>query len=218
MVDQYLSPDIPNLSGCVGDALSVRDYLVDHLGVPSENIVMLQNDGATRQAILNVLQNHFVANSSISRGDAMLFYFAGHGSQCVAPDGWTTDDGMVETISPHDEDATSTPNICGIPDRTLSAILKKTAEARGNNITTILDCCHSGSGTRGERIGNVRGHRSAVTVPLHLDREIWEKAVDRPREPGFLRSNTSSHVLLAACRQVLRSVIIRVHRIIFFPI
>jgi hypothetical protein len=190
------------------DALSVQGYLVDHLQVPLDNIVLLTDAKATRRAILDALQNHFIANSSILPGDAMLFYFAGHGSQCVAPDGWTTDDGMVETISPHDENDMSTPNICGIPDRTLSAILRKTAEARGNNITTILDCCHSGSGTRGERIGNERGHRNAVTVPLQLDREIWENAVERPRRSGFLGRNMSSHVLLAACRQVSRSVTI----------
>jgi len=173
---------------------------------------MLADGDATRQAIIQALQDHFVNNDRIDRGDAMLFYFAGHGSQCDAPAGWTTDDGNVETISPHDESNNPDSNVCGIPDRTLFALLHQTAEARGNNITTILDCCHSGSGTRGVTEWKARGHRNPVPIHADLDQEILGKFTDRKINAtspvGFFGSSMSSHVLLAACRQVL---IIRHH-------
>jgi hypothetical protein len=200
---QYMSDTIPNLSGCVADAQSVRKFLTDSLGVPADHIRLLVDGYATRKAILQAFQDHFVHNDKIAGGDAMLFYFAGHGSQFNAPPGWTTDDGKVETITPHNESVDQ--KVYGIPDRTLSALLRRTAEVRGNNITAILDCCHSGSGTRGRPEGNVRGHDNSAIIPVDLDREILSKVSGRyvRHVTSFFGGGMSSHVLLSACRQVL---------------
>jgi hypothetical protein len=205
VIDQYVSSNIPNLSGCVADAQSMQKYLVDSLAVPMDHILLLTDDNATRQAILQAFQTHFINNDRITKGNAMLFYFAGHGSQFNAPAGWTTDDRKVETITPHDQNVET--EVFGIPDRTLFALFNKTAEVRGNNITTVLDCCHSGSGTRGGMEGTVRGHDNVVTIPADLDREILGNVTNRQirhASPWAFRGGSmSSHVLLAACRQVL---------------
>ena len=94
-MDQYVSSNIPNLSGCVADAQSMQKYLVDSLAVPMDHILLLTDDNATRQAILQAFQMHFINNDRITKGNTMLFYFAGHGSQFNAPAGWTTDDRKV---------------------------------------------------------------------------------------------------------------------------
>lgn len=207
---QYKSPEIPNLGGCVTDVTSVKSYLVDCLRVPPAHIRTLTNGSATRQAILNDFREHLIQNDAITNNDAMLFYFAGHGSQATAPEGWTTDDRKMETICPHDKTIgeDEQPTIFGILDRTLWALLNELAIAkRTTNITAILDCCHSGSGTRGE-LGDPRGYDHSVVIPADLDREIWgdhltERHIQATIPSGFRCGNTSSHVLLAACRQVL---------------
>lgn len=205
MFTQYESDSIPNLRGCVADAMSVQQYLIDSLNVPPDHILMLADASATRQTILQAFQDHFVNNDNITEGDAMLFYFAGHGSQFNAPSGWTTDDGKVETITPHDESIET--KVYGIPDRTLFALLHKTAEVRGNNITIILDCCHSGSGTRGRTERGVRGHENFIAIPAELDREILGMVTNRHvHRPSSWTDGTSSHVLLSACRQVLTEI------------
>jgi hypothetical protein len=93
MADQYSSGNVPNLSSCISDAQSIWHYFVDSLGVPTDHILMLVDNDATRAAIIQAFQYHFIDNSRIVKGDAILFYFAGHGSRYMAPTGWTTVDG-----------------------------------------------------------------------------------------------------------------------------
>jgi hypothetical protein len=206
---QYRSNRIQNLGGCVTDLNSVQKYLVDCQQVPLGHIRTLTNCGATRQAILNGFREHLIDNHAITKDDAMLFYFAGHGSQATAPEGWTTDDGKVETLCPYDKTygEHEQPTVFGILDRTIWSLLHELANIKGTtNITTILDCCHSGSGTR--ELGMVRGINDLAAIPPDLDREIWGYFTERhiqakTRIPsGFRCRNLSSHVLLAACRQV----------------
>ena len=74
--------------------------------------------------------------------------------------------------------------------------------------TVVFDCCHSGSGTR-VVISNYESTRLRREIILDqsisddLDRDVWIEASLNPRAaviaPGFLRSGSRSHVLLAAC-------------------
>ena len=66
----------------------------------------------------------------------MIFYYAGHGSRVQAPSGWVSADDQVEVICPHDM-GTIAPNgniVPGIPDRTVSAMFRRLADKKGNNI------------------------------------------------------------------------------------
>ncbi|KDQ27330.1 hypothetical protein PLEOSDRAFT_1104020 [Pleurotus ostreatus PC15] len=209
-IDRYRSPGIKDLSGCVSDANSYRNHLITSLHVPEENILCLTNEAATRDGILNALRSQFLQNDKIGPEDAMIFGFAGHGAQVEAPDGWVTDDMMSETICPHDESSEDddAPHVYGIPDRTLWGIFHQIAQAKdNNNITVILDCCNSGSGTRSsddeEYPFNVRSHDKALTLPADIDKDLWNvntsRGVQFKPKSGF--RNMASHVLLAACRQ-----------------
>ena len=73
--------------------------------------------------------------------------------------------------------------------------------------TVILDCCHSGSGTRNPD-PTLKARRIHVgKVPSNLDQNIWsvfESSDVRQRgvvvHSDFARKGLRSHVLLAACR------------------
>jgi hypothetical protein len=73
--------------------------------------------------------------------------------------------------------------------------------------TVILDCCHSGSGSRNLQVQvhldpsfKARGIY-VEDVPSDIDQDIWSDFVERGVEipSGFVRKGLRSHVLLAAC-------------------
>ncbi|KZV62928.1 hypothetical protein PENSPDRAFT_230413 [Peniophora sp. CONT] len=212
-INTYRSERITQLRGAVNDAEAVYNYLRTELHVPDNQIVNLRNSQATRQAIIRELRA-FRARKSIRRGDPILIFFAGHGATAKAPEGWVTANQKISLILPYDSLVSRVYGgvIQPIPDRTIGAILHDLAEdeggSMGNNITVILDCCHSGSGTRQVDSETIleRGIEleEEHLIPPNLDRAIWSKLpIDRAIgvAAGFAHSGTRSHVLLAACRE-----------------
>jgi hypothetical protein len=124
------------LEGCVNDAKSIQLFLSDRLLVPDSHILFLSNEMATREAIISNFCTHLIENPNIEQGDAIVFYYAGHGSRVQAPTGWISKDNKIETICPHDEWIKNAQGdtICGIPDRTISSLLRKLANIKGDNI------------------------------------------------------------------------------------
>lgn len=247
-VSSYLHPDWPPLPGAQKDSARLQNYLLTQLHVPPSNILLLHNTQATRSGILEGIRKHLLERKAVKKGDAVLIAFSGHGSRSEAPEGWAVvddnekDEGeeesggggpLLEMIIPYDEstpDASGYP-ICGIPDRTLGVLLNLLAAKVGDNITVILDCCHSGHGTRGplpspseseENRFTVRGLDPSLITPLRadVDQPIWDMAAaeeggqqqqqqqqQRASTPhvlgrgGFTSHRAKSHVLLAACGQ-----------------
>ncbi|KAJ7772893.1 caspase domain-containing protein [Mycena maculata] len=210
-IDQYLSNAIPNLRGCVNDAQTIRTFLTNKFHIPEPQIAFLADEGATREHILETFRTHLLENSSIEKDDTIILYYAGHGSRAKAPESWPSPDGKIETLVPHDERAQNEQGetIHGIPDRTINALLSQLATAKGNNITVILDCCHSGGATRGSAPSILPVPRFVETdlpIPENLDQTLWggrSGHVDLP--PGISHKFMHSHVLLAACRQQQRA-------------
>lgn len=100
----------------------------------------LANGEATRASILETFRTHLLDNSSIEKDDAIIIYYAGHGSRAPAPNSWPSTDGKIETLVPHDERRTTPEGevIHGIPDRTINQLLSALATAKGNNIVRLL--------------------------------------------------------------------------------
>jgi hypothetical protein len=211
-IDDYpLDP----ITGAVRDVENVYNYLRYDRGVNAEAIVVLTNAQATRRAILDAFTAHLIENREIVPGDAILFHFSGHGSRGPAPEGWTVasdSEREIELIVP--VDAVRDPSLArggeegGIPDRTLGALLRRLAREKGNNVTVVLDCCHSGHGTRsmGKPAQSYRTRKIHPRVVGRLtpdtDREIWGEEELTPT-PGFARGGflDESHILLAACQR-----------------
>jgi Caspase domain len=117
----------------------MMDFLSYKFHAPSSHILFLADERATRSAILNGFQHHLIENNNIERGDAMVIFYAGHGSRTDAPNGWFADYVKVETICPHDQGSIGDNHkeIFGIPDRTFGGLLRRLAATKGDNIVRI---------------------------------------------------------------------------------
>ncbi|KIJ30437.1 hypothetical protein M422DRAFT_53765 [Sphaerobolus stellatus SS14] len=173
-----------SLEWAVPDAQTWYNYLVQKLQVPSQNIQVLLDKEATRRAIINVFY-WLMGNRKMKIGDPILIFYAGHDGEADSSRG-------------------GKQPVCGIPDRTIAALLDALATKKGDNITVILDCCFSGGGTRTDMADSTELERSVdvnVPLPLDLDSEIWaQSGVDRIVFHGnFLYRGLQSHMLLVAC-------------------
>ena len=120
----------------------MKEFLFKKLHVPQSHVLVLINGEATREAILAGFNNHLIGNPSITPkgGDAMIIYYAGHGSETPAPKGWPSQGGKIVNICPCDEGTTRVDGteVYGIPDRTIVALLRKLAAKKGDNIVCLL--------------------------------------------------------------------------------
>ncbi|KAJ2921480.1 hypothetical protein H1R20_g15619, partial [Candolleomyces eurysporus] len=193
------------LSGAVPDADAMSNYLRRDLKVPPDQITNLRNKEATRSNIIAAFEG-LRDNSRIKHQDPILIYYAGHGGEVPS-----NSKGKTQTLIPVDYVA---ERIHPIPDRTVAALINGISTRHGNNITVILDCCHSGSGTRGEEETNkitVRGcELSPNDVPDDLDEHICKENLPPnataeygtrglSSAKGFAMKDMNSHILLAAC-------------------
>lgn len=134
-INEYKSPQINPLIGAVPDALAVKHYLEDNLGIPSAQIKVLLNGQATRQTIIDELRI-FETNDLIHEGDPIVIFYAGHGATSPAPKSWKAGGPEIEMLVPYDFDVVEESQVHGIPDRTIGAILDKVGRRKGNNIVS----------------------------------------------------------------------------------
>ncbi|THU90069.1 hypothetical protein K435DRAFT_864623 [Dendrothele bispora CBS 962.96] len=206
-INKYLDPGIDNLYGAVADADSIRDFLVQDLGIPQKQIKDLRNEEATRNAIETEIQK-LSNNPAIEINSAILIFYAGHGAQTRAPKDWPARDGMIEMLLPHDFalDGSDDDRGQGVLDVKLRYLLEELASKKGNNITCIFDSCHSGSGTRSDEKNSsfvVRGIDlpQNYTIPLSMfsSNFISESSRASSIAKGSENFGLLSHVLLSAC-------------------
>ena len=132
-----MSSKVDNLVGAVPDAVAMKTYLENHLGVQPSQIHLLLNAQATRSAIIQGLKN-LAADRRIKHGDPILFFYAGHGSEVTTPKDWKVDDAKVQMLLPYDYSSDGDGlRIHGIPDRTIGTFLSRIAEKKGDNIVRM---------------------------------------------------------------------------------
>ncbi|KAJ7627215.1 hypothetical protein FB45DRAFT_835485 [Roridomyces roridus] len=204
-INKYIAQDIlPPLQGCVNDATLFKSFLDIYCKQNGRDLQakVLLNEDATRSGILDAFTSHLLNNPAIpdGRDTPMIFFFAGHGSRVDATDNKLSMDGKIETICPHDEHAIINGKyVHGIPDYVLGALLLNLAYKKGDNITVILDSCHSSGIARKQLIdadpGTPRSPlHSSLPIPADLDRNLLVPT-------GRLTSATQICVILAACKQ-----------------
>jgi pimeloyl-ACP methyl ester carboxylesterase len=155
---------IPSLKGCVNDIKAVEAYLRDRLTKdgkwklvePTNQSWILTNEKATRQAVIDGFLEHLCYSDS---EDVVLFYYAGHGAQEKAPEEfWHLEpDRLDESLVCYDS---RTANSRDLADKEIAYLISKVAE-NNPHVVIILDCCHSGSGTR-DLSPEIRVRRSPV--------------------------------------------------------
>ncbi|MEW6733847.1 MAG: polysaccharide deacetylase family protein, partial [Acidobacteriota bacterium] len=76
----------PKLRYCVNDANSIEELLLNKLGFKKNNIIKLLNAEATRERIINAL-DQLADTGKISKEDRVFVFFAGHGATRKLPSG-----------------------------------------------------------------------------------------------------------------------------------
>ncbi|HSY50262.1 MAG TPA: caspase family protein [Thermoanaerobaculia bacterium] len=132
--------DWPNLAGAVNDTTAMRELLLVLHGFDARDIVTLNDQSATRSAILGAA-NRLAATAT--KDDVIFIYFAGHGSQ-VKNSRSDEPDKLDESIIPAD----SRRGAPDIRDKELRRIFNAILD-RGARLTVMIDACHSGSAARG---------------------------------------------------------------------
>lgn len=137
---RYHGGDLQPLRGAVPDVEEFQSYLQTYLAVPSEHIFVLTDSKATRAAIIKALRN-LAEDDRIAKGDAILVYYAGHGTELNPPTNWEAGgrDSKIQAIVPYDctvspEDAQ--PEVPPIPDHFFEVLLSNIAETKGDNIVS----------------------------------------------------------------------------------
>ena len=131
-----------DLDGCVNDARSIYSVITNRFDFPAANIDTLYNEKASRDAIVNQLEKFLDA---CKPGDVAFLYYAGHGSQVPNSLAKNEKDKKDESMVPSD---TWKPGVKDIRDKELAVIYNKFID-KGVKLTVIMDCCHSGSLSRG---------------------------------------------------------------------
>jgi hypothetical protein len=143
-IDEYTAPVRP-LNGCVNDVSRMRTLFEERItGAQDEFVPMtLANGDASRGNIIAAFREHL---GQAGAEDVALFYYSGHGSQEPAPpEFWHLEpDRLNETLVCVDS---RLPGGWDLADKELSQLIAEVA-ASGAHVAVILDCCHSGSGTR----------------------------------------------------------------------
>lgn len=144
-INQY--KDAP-LQGCVTDVNLQQQLLIHRFGFNPKDILILTDEQATRQGILNAFEEHLIKQAK--PGDVVVYHFSGHGSQVSDPD-CDTSDCLNSTFVPIDSSlATGYTNQGGVVQDIMGhTLFLLMAALQTENVTVVLDSCHSGGGTRG---------------------------------------------------------------------
>jgi metacaspase-1 len=158
------------------NALNDIEYLKNILplrGFKPENISTLLNEKATKAGIEQAAAKLI---ASAGPGDIIMFHFSGHGQQ-ITDDSTDEADGYDEAWVPYDAQAryAPTPRPTAPPYRGenhlrddqvgkwLDSLSRKVGST--GSILVCIDACHSGTATRSQQLGVVRGDPTPFKIP-----------------------------------------------------
>lgn len=194
---------IPSLHGCVNDIHGMQSYLEGRVASHEFNLHLrvLANEQATRANLIEGFRAHLCLAGP---EDVALFYYAGHGAQADAPEEfWPIDpDRMLETIVCYDSRIDD--NHWDLADKELAKLIAE-VDAKKPHISVILDCCHSGSATRGEATRKAEPDRRKRPLESFLVSPLEAQSLvggARSLTPTAMKLPMGRHVVLSACRDI----------------
>lgn len=193
-INNYPNP-AHRLQGCLNDLQEMKNY-IDHFchlhAMPHQARVLTDHE-ATRQNIIDGFDHLAKAQD----GDQCLFFFAGHGSRCPAPEEfWHMEpDRLNETLVCYDSRINSGNG--DLIDKELSYLIWKVTKDKNLTLVSITDCCHSGSNMRFESVSERRVQQGTQPKPLdnYLGFEQYKKVGDKQYSPP-----RGSYIHLSACQ------------------
>lgn len=171
-------PEIGPLEGCLTDVEMERELLVNRFGFNPSDILEVTNQQATRQGILTAFDEHIIKQAK--PGDVVVFHYSGHGDQVIDPNPIGNNPNN-STMVPIDRqaglgsgDANFVPDIMG---HTLFLLMSLVPT---ENISVVLDSCHSGGGKRGNLVVRAAKRGSDVTLQASpAEFEYQEQLISR---------------------------------------
>ena len=206
-VSRYPLIGAAELQGPENDIRGYKSVLEERFGFSSEHIVLLLNEAATRQAILDAIA---ALTDRVLDDDIVVIAYSGHGSQrpeirlAAAPVLWAEAvgkeaDGLQETLVPYDSGRGTHPSR-DITDSELHALLARLT-TRTANVTVILDCCHCAGALRDAFGNRVRGLPvDRRPMPSSTDADNSRSAKPPPEPRAAPPPKKLPYTLLAACR------------------
>ncbi|NJM17941.1 MAG: DUF4384 domain-containing protein [Richelia sp. SL_2_1] len=175
--------NIGALGGCVNDVLLQKQLLIHRFGFNPKDIFTLTDAQATRQGILTAFEEHLIKQAQ--PGDTVVFHFSGHGGQVIDPDK-DSQDGYNSTLIPIDSGNNSSGGVVqDIMGHTLFLLMYA---LKTDNVTMVLDSCHSGGAKRGNFVVRSRSNSKKLQInPKEIEYQSqWLKRLNlSPQE--FLR-------------------------------
>ncbi|MEO1378070.1 MAG: caspase family protein [Cyanobacteria bacterium J06635_10] len=185
-INEY-SSDMYPLQGCVNDVDMQRQLLINRFGFHPKDILTLTDSQATRQGILTGFEEHLIKQAK--PGDVVVFHFSGHGGQVEDPDK-DNPNGLNSTLVPMDSGYSSSNSEVqeDIMGHTLFLLMYA---LQTENVTAILDACHSGGGFRGNYVVRTatdsRGKMSEITPAEYEYQRQWLSKLNLSREEFIKR-------------------------------
>jgi len=201
-INDYPEP-IPKLTGCVNDVNAIASFLRSRIASKNLDLQLLTltNEAATYDGIIAAFRQHL---GQARQNDLVFFSFSGHGSQEKAPSELlvTQRDPLNETLVCWDSRLERGRDLA---DKELAKLIGEVAK-NSPQITVLLDCCHSGSGTREMNTRYVEPDRRPRPIDSYLFTLADVQQPSQLSQQRDLEDNTSissvfrgRHVLLAAC-------------------
>lgn len=176
------------------DVLAISTMLIDHFDFAPEDILVLESEQATRQAILDGITG-FLGQAGAS--DLAVFYYSGHG---------TRTEGNVAIGAPLDPEADGQDEALVTYDELLvddemAYALQSVAAGR---LLVLFDSCHSGDATRADlSVGQPKSADIAlvskfIELPEHFRVPTLESAGAADLAGGMLDISADGRLFLAA--------------------
>ena len=190
---------VGNLTGALNDQAHYEDFLRANFPSDKLQIKKLNDSDATRANVVDGFREFL---SRAKSDDVALFQYSGHGARWNSapefkrwfPDGF--DEGLILYDSRRTSDAYD------FADKELAILLNEVAR-NDPHLAVILDCCHSGSGTRSAADLNQLTSRSAHTVksPRPLESYLDQYYLNKQKGNESLLPPSSRHLLMSGCNR-----------------
>ncbi|MBL7808864.1 MAG: caspase family protein [Saprospiraceae bacterium] len=194
-INEY-APDsnITSLDGCLNDLMQWEAFLQSRFPAEKRKVASLQNSEATYQNVVDHFGDKHLLNAG--KDDLVLIAYSGHGSQELAAPEFERyfPGGKQESMVLYDS---RLPGGLDLADKELALLIERIAK-KGAHVAVVLDCCHSGSGTKNVSdfmLGKPR-QTSGRTEPRPLESYLNGAFLDMGQQ---LYIPNSRHILLAAC-------------------
>ncbi len=191
-------PPVRKLAGCLNDVKHFEHFLRDSFDKKDLAIEVLRDHDATRTNIIAMFRKHLCKATA---DDVAVFQYCGHGAR------WKSAAAFKEFYPDSKDEGLVCYDSRGkggydLADKELAVLLFEVAK-NNPHLAVIMDCCHSGSGTR--TVNAFKGLIPRVTYEVPAERPLdsyvdgYYAKLQKKKEKLYIPA--SKHILLAACER-----------------